>query len=171
MLTAKIEKALNDQIALEVYSSDIYLSMGSWCETQKLENSAKFFYRHFNAEREHMMKLMRYVNREGGHALVPTIPAPPAEFKSLEAAFELALENEKKVTKSIGKIVDLALETKDYGTFTFLQWYVAEQQEEEGYFLSIVDKIKMIGVKDTRGLFFADKAIGKLLLLPEGAKV
>ncbi len=170
MLSAKVEKALNDQVALEVYSSDIYLSMGSWCETQKLENSAKFFYRHFGAEREHMMKLMTYVNREGGHALVPKIPAPPSEFKSLEAAFEMALDNEKKVTKSIGKIVELSLETKDYGTFTFLQWYVAEQQEEEGYFQSIVDKIKMIGIKDTRGLFFADKAIGKLLLVPEPGK-
>jgi len=170
MISSKVEKALNDQIALEVLSSDVYLAMGSWCETQKLENSARFFYSHSSNERGHMMKLITYVNREGGHAKVPQIPAPPAVYKSLEAAFEMALENEQKVTKSIDKIVDLCLSTKDYGTFTFLQWYVAEQQEEEGYFKSIVDKIKMIGIKDSRGLFFADKAIGKLLEAAPAAK-
>ncbi|OGW72290.1 MAG: hypothetical protein A2Y02_00110 [Omnitrophica bacterium GWA2_52_12] len=163
MLTKKIEKTLNDQITLEVYSSNLYLAMGSWFETQRLSNSAQFFYRHSANEREHMMKLIAYVNREGGHARVPELSAPPASYKSLEAALELALENEKKVTKAIDAIVELCLETKDYGTFTFLQWYVAEQQEEEGYFRAIVDKIKMIGIKDSRGLFFADKAIGKLL--------
>ncbi len=163
MLTKKIEKTLNDQITLEVYSSSLYLAMGSWFETQRLLNSAQFFYRHSTSEREHMMKLIAYVNREGGHARVPELAAPPASYKSLEAALEMALENEKKVTKAIGAIVELCLATKDYGTFTFLQWYVAEQQEEEGYFQAIVDKIKMIGIKDSRGLFFADKAIGKLL--------
>lgn len=170
MISKKIEEALNDQIALEVLSSGIYLAMGSWCETQKLENSARFFYRHSGSEREHMLKLINYVNREGGHAKVPQVPAPPAVYKSLEAAFELALRNEQKVTKSIDRIVELCLTTKDYGTFTFLQWYVAEQQEEEGYFKSIVDKINMIGIRDSRGLFFADKAIGKLLEVSPAAK-
>ncbi|MBI3009620.1 MAG: ferritin, partial [Candidatus Omnitrophica bacterium] len=43
-------------------------------------------------------------------------------------------------------------------TFNFLQWYVAEQHEEESLFRSILDKLKIIG-SDGRGLFFFDREI------------
>ena len=35
--------------------------------------------------------------------------------------------------------------TQDYSTFNFLQWYVAEQHEEEKLFKSILDKLAMVG--------------------------
>ncbi len=48
------------------------------------------------------------------------------------------------------------MKDKDYSTFNFLQWYVAEQHEEEKLFKSILDKIEMVGI-DGKGFFFFDQ--------------
>ena len=60
----------------------------------------------------------------------------------------------------INKTVDTFLAEKDYSTFNFLQWYVAEQHEEEHLFRNLIEKSKMIG-EDGRGKFWLDKELAK----------
>jgi len=59
-------------------------------------------------------------------------------------------------------LASTALEEKDYSTFNFLQWYVAEQHEKEKLFKSVVDKIKDIGTEGVR-LFQIDREIGRMV--------
>ncbi|MCB0779734.1 MAG: ferritin, partial [Flavobacteriales bacterium] len=59
MLSKKIEKALNGQIETEAMSSQFYLAMASWAETEGLNGTAAFLYRHSDEERMHMLKLVR----------------------------------------------------------------------------------------------------------------
>lgn len=160
MITKKIESALNNQISLEAYASFYYLSMASWCDYKGLPGSAKFLYAHSEEEKVHMLKLFSYINEAGGHAVTPPIKQTQLDFKSLIQIFELMLKHEVEVTKEINKLVDLCLHEKDYSTFNFLQWYVAEQHEEEKLFRSILDKAKLIG--DDKGLYWLDKEIGSL---------
>ena len=54
-----------------------------------------------------------------------------------------------------------ALEEKDYATHNFLQWYVAEQIEEEAVARTILDKINLIG-NDKGGLYLFDRDIKQL---------
>jgi ferritin len=161
MLSDKIQGALNRQINDENYASHYYLSMASWCSKKGFQGSAQFLYSQAEQEREHMMKLFRYVNNAGGHALVSALKEPPSEYKSVSAIMELVLKHEQHVTKSINTLVETCLAEKDFSSFNFLQWYVAEQHEEERLFTSILDLIKITGV-DGRGLFLIDHEIGKL---------
>lgn len=161
MLSQTIQKSLNEQIAKESFASSYYLSMASWCDKTGLPGAAKFLYDHAERERAHMMKLFHYVNDAGSHAVKKELKDPPFEFKSLMEIFELVHENEIAVTASINVLVDLCLKEKDHSTFNFLQWYVAEQHEEEHLFKMILDKIKIIGL-DGRGIYWIDKEIGKL---------
>lgn len=161
MLSETIQQALNDQIREEVYASDYYLAMASWCEVKGLSGTSKFLYLHSEKEREHMMKLFRYVNAAGGHALLHTVRETPHEFKSLPEILELVLKHEVSVTALINKLVDVCLKEKDYSTFNFLQWYVAEQHEDERLLKSLLDMIKIAG-SEGRGLFLVDHEIGKL---------
>ncbi len=161
MLSKKIETALNEQIAKEAYASNHYLAMASWCEKEGLRHSAAFHYTQSEEETQHMRKLLHYVNAAGGHGLVSEVKEPPNDFKSIFEIFELALEHEIKVTKSINSLVDLCLKEKDYSTFNFLQWYVSEQHEEEKLFNSILDLTRITGT-DPRGVFFFDSEISKL---------
>ncbi len=161
MLSKEIETALNNQLANEAYASNYYLSMASWLEKSGLRGSAAFMHEQSEEEREHMMRMLKYVNEAGGHAKVSALKEPPYNYKSITQVFELALEHEIHVTQSINKIVDLALSKKDYGTFNFLQWYVAEQHEEEKLFTSILDIIKITGTEG-RGLLLIDNEMAKL---------
>ena len=88
MLTKKVEKSLNRQIELEANASQFYLAMASWAETKGLEGVANFFYRHSDEERAHMLKLIKYVNERGGHAIVPALDKPPKVFDCLSHVFQ-----------------------------------------------------------------------------------
>jgi len=69
------------------------------------------------------------------------VKAPPIEFESVASIFEKTYEHECFVTRSINELVHTAFEQRDYSTFHFLQWYVAEQHEEEKLFKGILDKL------------------------------
>ncbi len=161
MLSKDIETALNEQIVHEGYASSYYLSMASWCEKSGLHGCAAFLYEQSEEERDHMMRLLRYINASGGHAKACAVKEPPYEYKSVGEVFELALEHEIHVTRLINRIVELCLKTKDFSSFHFLQWFVAEQHEEEKLFTSIRDLIKMTGT-DGKGLYFIDTEISKV---------
>ena len=158
MLTKKVEKSLNRQIELEANASQFYLAMASWAETKGLEGVANFFYRHSDEEREHMLKLIKYVNERGGHAIVPALDKPPKVFDCLSHVFQDLLDHEVMVSQEINKVVDICLKDKDYTTHNFMQWYVAEQIEEEALARHILDKLKLIG-DDKGGLYLFDRDI------------
>jgi ferritin len=153
--------ALNHQVALEQYSANLYLAMSSWCKNQGLEGSARFLSDHSKEELAHMMKLFDYINDTGATAIISAVKQPPNEFDTVEDVFQKTLAHEKTITAAINALVDLALGEKDYSTFNFLQWYVAEQHEEERIFHAILDKIKIIGTEG-RGLFMIDREIGMM---------
>jgi len=156
MLSKKVTAALNKQIELEASSSQYYLSMASWAETQGLNGIAGFLFTHADEERMHMLKLIKFVNERGGHGIVPALKQPPHNFKSVKFVFEEVLKHEIKVTTEINNLVEITLKEKDYTTHNFLQWYVSEQIEEEALARQIVDKLKLIG-NDNSGLYFFDR--------------
>ena len=158
MLTKKVESCLNKQIELEANASQFYLAMASWAETKGLEGVANFLYRHSDEERAHMLKLIKYVNERGGHAIVPELKKPPKVFDCLSHVFQDLLDHEIMVSQEINAVVDICLKDKDYTTHNFMQWYVAEQIEEEALARHILDKLKLIG-DDKGGLYLFDRDI------------
>lgn len=159
MIKQEMIDALNQQIAMESESSQAYLALASWAETQPgLEGVTEFFYQQSDEERLHMLKLMRYVNERGGYALVPQLPQPQTEYTSLKSVFELFLAHEYKVSESINDLVETALRMKDYATHNFLQWYVTEQMEEESTARMLNEKLELIG-DDKSGLYLFDRDI------------
>lgn len=156
MLSKKIEAALNGQIEIEAMSSQEYLAMASWAETGGLLGVAAFLYRHSDEERVHMLKLIKFVNDRGGHAVVPALKRPQGQFTTITDIFQSLHDHEVEVTGSINKVVDLCLKEKDYTTHNFMQWYVSEQIEEETLARTLIDKLKLIG-NDKGGLYLFDR--------------
>jgi ferritin len=126
-----------------------------------MEGAAKFFYLQSNEERAHMLRLFRYINDSGGQALTPELSKPKTDFKDILEAVECFLQGELRVSEGINKLVYIATQEKDYTTLNFLQWYVAEQHEEETTARNIKDKINLIGL-EANGLYLIDKEIGQL---------
>jgi len=161
MLSKTIEEALNKQIRIEAESSQVYLAMAVWAEVKGLEGISNFMYEHSDEEREHMLKLIKFVNERGGHAFISELDAPKVEFNSFPEMFQKLLDHEIFVSQSINELVHISLLEKDYATHNFLQWYVAEQIEEEATARTILDKVKMIG-DDKGGLYLFDRDIQQL---------
>ncbi|MBW6483233.1 MAG: ferritin [Vicingaceae bacterium] len=163
MLKPKIEKALNTQIKIEAESSQAYLAMASWAETEGLGGAAQFLYQHADEERIHMLKMVQYVNERGGKAVIPALKQPKLSYKSLTDLFQTLLDHELVVSNEINNVVEVCLAEKDYTTHNFMQWYVAEQIEEEALGRTIMDKLRLIG-SDKGGLYLFDRDIQTLTI-------
>jgi ferritin len=163
MLSKNIEKVLNNQLRIEAESSQTYLSMASWAETHGLEGISKFMYAQSDEERAHMLKLVKYINERGGHALVTDLKAPKTSYQTFKEMFEELYKHEIFVSESINELVHNSFIEKDYATHNFLQWFVAEQIEEESQAKLILDKINLIG-DDKGGLYLFDRDIQQLTL-------
>ncbi|ELS05518.1 ferritin-like protein [Xenococcus sp. PCC 7305] len=161
MLSQKIIDRLNQQINLEIYSSHLYLQMSSWCAYKSLEGCSSFLSQHADEEMMHMRRLLSYLQETGALVTINGMQAPPTDFGSLTDMFENIYEHEQLVTSKINDLVHLANTEQDYATLQFLQWYVAEQHQEEFLFKSILDKIELIGI-DRQGIFFIDREVGEM---------
>jgi ferritin len=145
MLNKKVEDICNRQVEREAYSSNLYIAMASWAETNGFSGVAEWLYIQADEERLHMLKFIKYINERGGKAVMPALKKPATEFKGVEEMFNEVLKHEQFVTASINEIVELTLAEKDFNTHNFLQWFVMEQVEEEASAKLILDKIKLGG--------------------------
>lgn len=161
MVSVKLIKALNEQIALEGYASFLYLSMSAWCDRQGLIGCRDFMRRQSEEERMHMLKIFDYISDVDADALTPAVKEPPHKFESVQTMFETTYAHEQKVTNSIHKLIALATQEDDFTTINFLQWYVTEQREEEALMRTILDKIRLIG-DGPQHLYYIDKEVSAI---------
>ncbi len=162
MLSKNIENALNKQIRIEAESSQIYLSMACWAESKGFEGVAEFMFAQADEERAHMLRLLKYLIERGGKADISELSKPPTDFTSPKAMFEEVLEHEIFVSNSINDLVSITFDEKDFATHNFLQWYVAEQIEEEATARNILDKINLIG-DEKSGFYLFDKDVRSMI--------
>lgn len=161
MLSKKVEEALNEQIKMEGMSSNFYLAMASWAEENGYAGVSEFLYKHSDEERFHMLKLIKYMNERDGKVIIPAFEQPRSNYDHVKQLFSELYRHEAAVTKSIGELVGICLDEKDFTTHNFLQWYVSEQLEEEALAKTIIDKIKLMG-DDKSAWYHFDRDIAGL---------
>jgi len=145
MLNPKVQDALNAQINMEFSAYYTYLSMAAYFEAESLTGFAAWVHHHAQEEMMHAMKIYDYVNDRRGRVKLQALSGPKVEWASALEAFEDALKHEQKVTASINKIVDLAIQESDHATRSFLNWFVDEQVEEELIVDAVIQDLKRIG--------------------------
>lgn len=156
MLNPKIEKAFNEQINAETYSSYLYLSMAAWFDNQQLVGCAHWMKIQAQEELTHALRFYNFIHDRGGKVALKPIAGPATSWKSPLDAFEAVLKHELLVTSLINKLVTLARKESDYASENFLQWFVKEQVEEEASAEDVIGKLKMINQTEG-GLFMLDK--------------
>ena len=167
MIKKKIEDICNRQVEREGFSSNLYLAMASWAETNGFSGVAGWLYAQAEEERLHFLRFIKYINERGGKAVIPELKMPQAEYKSVEDVFKEVLAHEEFVTNSINEIVSLTMEEKDFNTQNFLQWLVMEQVEEEASVRGILDKVRLVGANN---MYQFDRDIMSLRTPPANAQ-
>jgi ferritin len=165
MLDKEMEEAINKQLNAELYSSYLYLSMEAYFETIDLSGFARWMRAQAQEELTHAMKFYDYLVTRGARVTLTEIETPPTEWESTLAVFDHVYKHEKLVTGLINKLVDLSISLSDHATNNFLQWYVAEQVEEEESASGVLQKVKLAG-EDSSALLMLDQELGQRVFNP-----
>lgn len=158
MLTDRMQKALNEQIQAEFFSAYLYLSMAAYFEDLGLEGMANWMSIQFQEEQSHAMKFFRYIVERGSRVELAALEKPEQTWASPLAAFEAALAHERHISGRINELADLAGAEKDHATHNMLQWFIAEQVEEEASVDAIVNQLRLVGEQGP-GLFMIDREL------------
>ncbi|HNW88552.1 MAG TPA: ferritin [Bacteroidales bacterium] len=153
-----MEKALNDQINAEFFSSYLYLSMAAYFERINLAGFANWMRIQEKEENAHGMMFFNYINERGGTVELQAIEKPAGDWKNPIKVFEEVLKHEQKVTALINNLVNIAIQEKDHATNNKLQWFVAEQVEEEANASEILEQLKIVEGKG-QGLLLLDREL------------
>jgi ferritin len=153
-----MEKALNDQVNAELFSSYLYLAMSAWFVRKNLPGFAHWMYIQTQEEATHGLMLFNFINERGGTAELKAITKPEPVWKDPIEVFEAVLKHEQKVTGLINNLVDIAIQEKDHATNNKLQWFVSEQVEEEANATEILEQLKIIAGKG-QGLLLMDREL------------
>lgn len=168
MLSDSIQGAINDQISYELSSAYVYLSMSAFFDRHSYPGFAHWARVQSREEIIHAMKLFDYVHDRGGQVELLAIPEPQREFESVVAVFELALEQEKSVTKLIHRLYEFAFTERDYATQSALVWFINEQVEEEKNSTDIVEQLRRIK-DDKTALLILDRELAQRPLPQESS--
>lgn len=139
-----MQESLNFQLNRELYSGYLYLAMAAYFEDQDLPGFGNWMRIQAQEELSHAMKFYDYLVQRGSRVELAEIETPEKEWDSPLSVFEQVYEHEKMVTGLINDLVDLAIELKDHATNNFLQWFVAEQVEEEESSSGVLQKSKWL---------------------------
>lgn len=161
-LTEGVETMLNLQAKIESDASNKYLAMAAWLDRNGFANTAEYFYKQAEEEREHFLKVFKYVTDMGGIAITPSVSEVQQEFASFKEVFEIALDNEIAVTKAVNKVIAKCRLENDYATENFMMWYVAEQREEEKNARRALELFELINENEGAGKFALDVQISKI---------
>lgn len=160
-ISEDLSQLLNKQIQLEAQSSAAYLAMAAWCDANGYDNSATFFYSQSDEERQHMLKIFKYMSDMGGRPTSPIVNASNHDYSTLREVFETALEQEITVSESINFIVSACRKANDFATEEFMMWFVKEQVEEEFVARRAVELLDML-TDDPNGLLLFDERVSKI---------
>lgn len=158
MITEKLQKAVNDQITAELWSSNLYLQMAFYFEKEGWDGFAHWMHKQSDEERNHAIMLANYLAKRGGEAKVNMVDVVPNGWGSVKEVFANVAEHERHVSRLIDDLVDVASAEKDKATQDFLWGFVREQVEEEATVDAIVNKIERCG---DSGLIFLDSELAK----------
>ncbi len=158
MITENLQKAINDQITAELWSSNLYLQMSFYMEKEGWDGAAHWLAKQSEEEKEHAMDMAHYLIKRGGTAKVSMIDVVPEGWGDYAEVFKNVYDHECHVSELINSLVDVASAEKDKATQDFLWNYVREQVEEEATASAIVDKIRKAG---NAGLFYIDAELAK----------
>jgi len=148
LISPELAQAMNEQIGHEFGASLQYLSIAAYFHQQKLQLLAKLFMEQSDEERDHAVKLVKYVLDTQAPLEIPAVPAPKPTFGSAEEAVQAALNWEQEVTRQITRLMDLATSQNDYLAQGFLQWFVDEQLEEITKMDQLLSVIRRAGEKN-----------------------
>lgn len=154
----KVADLLKDQVNKEFYSAYLYLAYSNYYAQTALDGFAHWFDVQFHEEQDHALKILKYLQDNDEKVTLEAIAAPQASFSDARQPLVAALEHEKYVTSLINAIYGAARDVNDFRCCQFLDWFIAEQGEEEKNTSDLIAKYDLLG-GDRKGLYLLNSEL------------
>lgn len=158
-LSKKFEKALTDQVTMELQAAVVYRQLAIQMDVASLPGFAQWFRAQAAEEIVHAEKFVAHIVDRGGDPQIGDLSAPGITDTSVLACFEAALKHEQQVSESIRDLYRQAQSEGDIDSMPLLHWFINEQIEEEATVDGICDQVRLIG-DDGPGLLRLDTELG-----------
>lgn len=159
-MTKNLGNLLNGQIQKEFESAYIYLGISSYFNSIGLFGFSHWYRIQAQEEEKHAMKIYDYLHEANQLIEFYQINKPEGKVESIEQALNTSLRHEEYVTKLIENIYDQAEKDMDYFTMDFLDWFIAEQFEEEHEARKMIQQFELFG-NSSEGLYHIDHELSK----------
>ena len=145
MISTTMQNALNAQINMEQYSSQLYLALSAHLGARNFKGFAHWLRVQAGEETQHASKLIDFLIDRAGVLELRPVAAPTEAATGVIQVFEAVLVHEKDTTAAIHRLFELARSEKDFASEITLHWYVTEQVREESVILAIVEHLHAVG--------------------------
>jgi len=159
-ISESINEILNEQINKEFFSGYLYLSMSAHLKELGLNGFASWTRIQAKEEVEHGLKIFDYLINCDSFVTLKQIRMPEFEFNGIISIFNRILEHEQCITNAVMTIAQKAEEESDRTTLNFVDWFIAEQIEEEEAVKNIIKRLELFG-DDKVALYLMDKELGE----------
>lgn len=168
-LNEKLYTKLNEQVKYELESAYIYYSMVSYFAAEGLDGMAQWMTAQAQEEIMHAHKFFNFIHERGAKVELQNLEILKTNWKSPLEAFKDALAHEEFITGKINDLMKLAIEVNDYAAKVLLDWFVAEQVEEEDSVGRVEQMLRRVG-DSGNGLMMIDRELGKRVFTPPPQK-
>ncbi len=151
---------VNKQFNFELSSAYTYMAMSNYCKSRGMDGFAHFMFEQAKEEFGHARKFYNFLYEMDFTPEYEAMEKPEASYETFTDMFKDALAHEKEVTRRIKEIYKDAIEAGCVDTQQFLDWFIAEQREEEETFRGIVERMERIN-ESWNGLYIYDAALGQ----------
>jgi len=141
MISDNLRGFFVEQVGQELTAHEDYLGIAIYFQQQSLLRWARFFRDQSIEEAQHASKIMDFLVDNEVVFDLPPLAGATCQFESALAAAQAALGWERDVTERFRAASKLALDEGDATSHEFLQWFLAEQVEEEAKMLHVIDLI------------------------------
>jgi ferritin len=141
MISDRATKLLIEQIGHELRAHQLYLGMALYFERLSLMRWGKLFRDQSIEEAGHATKIMEFLTDNGVSFDLPALKSATTRYSSAAEVAQAAMDNEQRVTGLFQTLSKAAVDDGDHRTYQFLQWFIAEQVEEERKVQGLIDLI------------------------------
>lgn len=157
-MNAQVETLFKDQVNKEFFSAYFYLAIANYYHGNNLDGFGHWFEAQAREEQEHAMKILKYLQDNGVKVTLEAIAAPSVNFADNREPLAATLKHEQYVTSLIHAIYKQARDNDDFRACQFLEWFVAEQGEEEKSTGDLIAKFDLFG-GDPKGLYLLNSEL------------
>jgi ferritin len=149
-IDSTVLKLIQRQISIENSNNLIYIELANWCSFNGYDGAAKLFTRQAEGEIEHRDRFRSYLLDLGYLPESFTLDKfDYDDIENLEDTVYAALALEQNTTKHILAIKEAANNADDYVSSKLINWFLAEQREEESIFIGLIGKINQMKLSDS----------------------